>query len=279
VSASAPSAAGRSAAGARPRPPRRRRPRCSPVGSSGPLSGRASPSGPPAGRAVGARPPRPEPLPPRPRCLPARGPGPTGGGAGRLSPIFGFGAGFAAGGAVGAASSMGGFTDGSWLSAGALVAPAGSSTLGGSAVAGPSGSPPGPASPRGWPPGPASSPTTVRRVERPRPPRDPRRRRRERPSSADPSVGRVPDSEGDCVSAGFWGDPGFEAPSELIPGAGAGPSETEPCSGAGSLSDRPCGVSDIDNVPSHDARSKACGASVAPGGRGSHRAPSRSIHW
>ena len=249
--------AGRSAAGARPRPPRRRRPRWSPAGSAGPLSGRALSSGVPAERAAPAGPPRPEPLSPRARCLPPGGLGRTEGGAGRLSPIFGFGPGSAAGGAVGAAPS----TDGFWGSGGAVVAPAASPASGWSAAAGRSGSPSG------------------RRVERPRPPRDPRRRRRERPSSPDPSVGRVPDSEGDGVSAWLWVDPGLEAPSELIPGAGAGPSETRPCSGAGPRSDRLCGVSGIENVPSHDARSSARGASVAPGGRGSHRAPSRSIHW
>ena len=85
--------------------------------------------------------------------------------------------------------------------------------------------------------------------------------------------------EADLASAPLSADRGSAAPSELVPGGGADPWEAGPGSGAGPESDRPGGTSGIESVPSHDARSKACGACVAPGGSGSHRAPSRSIHW
>jgi hypothetical protein len=113
-----------------------------------------------------------------------------------------------------------------------------------------------------------------------RPPRDPRRRRRAAGAVAD-SGSDEPGSSGRSGPAARTpsGAEVSSAPPEPLPRASAPAGRVW----AGSeVSGRADAGSDIENFPSHDARPKTRGASVAPGGwasrRGSLRAPSRKIH-
>ncbi|HEX4541505.1 MAG TPA: hypothetical protein VH112_14790 [Acidimicrobiales bacterium] len=94
-------------AAARPRPPRRRRFRCSPAGSGAApdLASASVRSARPPGPAASPAPPRRRPLPSFALCLPPAGLVRDGGGAGRVSPIFGLGVGLAALGSSSAAAS------------------------------------------------------------------------------------------------------------------------------------------------------------------------------
>lgn len=96
-----------------------------------------------------------------------------------------------------------------------------------------------------------------------RPPRDPRRRRR------DGAPTPVAAEAGSGVEKPVL-------PAEAPSGAGRGDAAGE----TSELAGRSGAASDMVVFPSHDARSSACGASGAASGaaKGSHRAPSRSIH-
>jgi hypothetical protein len=116
--------------------------------------------------------------------------------------------------------------------------------------------------------------------ERLRPPREPRRRRVRVPAPAGPSG--PSEEEAPATPAASAGSELLGSVGELTgrsDGCGAEPRGSD-AGRRGSIASSPGSRtgSVMAGFPSHDARSLACGASVAPTGRGSQRAPSRSIH-